>query len=290
MRAEKVADPHEFLDWASDVLADEARHNLILGIVNTVIRSPEIYPDCRLYLVVDGGRAVAAAAMTVPHKLIVADVAVAGAEAPLAAMVAAEMDVPGAVGNRPTISRFVAEWESISGRRAALEMEQGVFALRPGESVRAPPGLPRAAGPSDGAIIGRWLAEFAAEALPAEPLDEERMHQAIARRLSGEGPGAYWVWERAGEPMSLSGHGNPTGSGIRIGPVYTPKRLRCCGYASALVAAESRWLLENGYEFCFLYTDLSNPTSNAMYERIGYRQIATAAMFGFEPGTGSVIR
>jgi GNAT superfamily N-acetyltransferase len=116
-------------------------------------------------------------------------------------------------------------------------MEQGVFALRQVESVRAPPGSPRAAGPSDGAIIGRWLADFAAEALPDEPRDEERMHQALARRLSGEGPGAYWVWEWAGEPMSLSGHGNPTGSGIRIGPVYTPKRLRGRGYASALVAA-----------------------------------------------------
>jgi predicted GNAT family acetyltransferase len=40
-------------------------------------------------------------------------------------------------------------------------------------------------------------------------------------------------------------------------------------------------LLEQGYRSCFLYTDLSNPTSNAIYERIGYRRVAESTEYRF---------
>ena len=58
--------------------------------------------------------------------------------------------------------------------------------------------------------------------------------------------------------------------------MYTPPELRGRGYATALTAELSQRLLdgrlfEGGRRFCFLYTDLANPTSNAIYERIGYR-------------------
>ena len=85
-----------------------------------------------------------------------------------------------------------------------------------------------------------------------------------------------------GEVVSICGYGSPTPNGVRIGPVYTPPELRGHGYATALTAELSQRLLdgrlyEGGRRFCFLYTDLANPTSNAIYERIGYRRIAEAA-------------
>lgn len=281
MRAEAVADPEDFLERAAVVLADEARHNLIRGIVRTLVRSPETYPNSRLYLVTDGSETLAAAAVTLPNRLIVADALVDEAVAPLAAFVAAETDLPGAVGNRPTIDRFIREWQSITGREAILEMTQGVFQVRNVKPIPSPPGSPRVATASDRDLVELWIADFSAEALPNEPRDEERLRKAIAHTLDGEGPGAFWIWENDGEAVSLSGHGNPTGNGIRIGPVYTPVARRGNGYASALVAAESQWLLDGGYRFCFLYADLGNPTSNAIYERIGYRQVAEAASYGF---------
>ena len=87
----------------------------------------------------------------------------------------------------------------------------------------------------------------------------------------------YRIWED-GEPVSFTGFGGPTASGIRIGPVYTPQHLRRRGYATALVAEVSRDLLARGHRFCFLYTDLANPTSNAIYQGIGYRLVCTSAM------------
>ena len=45
------------------------------------------------------------------------------------------------------------------------------------------------------------------------------------------------------------------------------------GYASNCVAALTQKMLDQGRKFCFLYTDLSNPTSNKIYQQIGYRPV-----------------
>jgi uncharacterized protein len=69
---------------------------------------------------------------------------------------------------------------------------------------------------------------------------------------------------------------------VRIGPVYTPPELRGRGYATSLAAEVSRRRLAAGRRFCFLYTDLANPTSNAIYERIGYRRVCESAEILFD--------
>ena len=77
------------------------------------------------------------------------------------------------------------------------------------------------------------------------------------------------------------GFGGPTPNGIRIGPVYTPPELRGRGYASALTAQVSQLQLDRGRRFCFLYTDLANPTSNAIYMRIGYERVCDSRELAF---------
>jgi len=62
--------------------------------------------------------------------------------------------------------------------------------------------------------------------------------------------------------------------GISVGLVYTPIDRRGQGYASACVAELSQKMLDQGKAYCTLYTDLSNPVSNAIYQRIGYRPFA----------------
>jgi uncharacterized protein len=89
------------------------------------------------------------------------------------------------------------------------------------------------------------------------------------------------LWDD-GEAVSVAGFGGETPNGIRIGPVYTPPELRGRGYATALVAELSAQLLAEGRRFCFLYTDLANPTSNAIYERIGYVRVCESAEIAFE--------
>ena len=90
------------------------------------------------------------------------------------------------------------------------------------------------------------------------------------------------IWEHDG-PVSLAGYAGPTPNGIRVGPVYTPPHLRGHGYASALTAALTGRLLDEGRRYCFLFTDLANPTSNSIYQRIGYRRVGDVSRWAFDP-------
>ena len=83
-------------------------------------------------------------------------------------------------------------------------------------------------------------------------------------------------------PTCFAGFGGRTPNGIRIGPVYTPPEQRRRGYGSALTAALTQQLLDGGRRFCFLFTDLANPTSNSIYQRIGYRPVTDVDLWAFD--------
>ena len=63
--------------------------------------------------------------------------------------------------------------------------------------------------------------------------------------------------------------------------MYTPPEQRGHGYASAATAALSQLLLERGRRFCFLFTDLANPTSNHIYQTIGYQPVCDVDIYHF---------
>jgi predicted GNAT family acetyltransferase len=73
-----------------------------------------------------------------------------------------------------------------------------------------------------------------------------------------------------------------TQNSSRIGPVYTPPEYRKKGYASACVATLSQQLLNQGYQACYLYTDLANPTSNHIYKTIGYQPVCDWNIYQFK--------
>ena len=164
-------------------------------------------------------------------------------------------------------------------------MRQGIYAL---EHVQPPSGVPgsaRVATADDRELALRWWLAFGEEVLHEGGPGRDRAEATLDHRLSSPSAGIL-LWEDAGEPVSIAGWGGPTPNGIRIGPVYTPPDLRGHGYATALSAELSQRLLDGrlfdgGRRFCFLYTDLANPTSNAIYERIGYRRVAESAEIVF---------
>ncbi len=85
------------------------------------------------------------------------------------------------------------------------------------------------------------------------------------------------------DPVALAGCGSPTPMGIRVAPVYTPPAQRGRGCVSSLVAALTASLLASGWCFRFLFTDLANPASDRIYERIGYRPVSEVDEIRFGP-------
>jgi hypothetical protein len=124
-----------------------------------------------------------------------------------------------------------------------------------------------------------WSHAFERESLPADA-PRGRIEANVDRRLAST-TSVIALWEDE-KPVSLAGFGGRTPHGVRIGPVYTPPGLRRRGYASALVAHLSQYLLDGESDFCFLYTDLANPTSNRIYQNVGYEFVAESADYAFD--------
>ena len=123
----------------------------------------------------------------------------------------------------------------------------------------------------------QWAGEFGDEVKPDAPTSlVEPARQALAG-------GRAHLWED-GQPVSMAICAGRTPNGQRIALVYTPPEDRGRGYAAACVAALSQSLLDGGARFCFLTADLANPTSNRLYERVGYRHVGDYEDFRFSRG------
>jgi uncharacterized protein len=277
MDVRRVDDPAAFFEAASPLLlADEARHNLMLGIAGTLRDHPSRYPEYGLWLAEEGSATVGAALRTPPHNLVLAR---PREDSVLEALAAAIDDkLPGVFGALPEAERFAAAWAAKTGAAPRKTRAEGVFALERVRPVRAVTGRMREADATDRPLLIDWFTAFAEEAL-GEDAPAESPDLVIDHRLTAAAAGVV-LWDDD-RPVSLASFGNPTPNGIRIGPVYTPPEHRRRGYASALVAELSERLLAER-RFCFLFTDLANPTANRIYEQIGYRRVCDAAQIAFE--------
>jgi len=130
-----------------------------------------------------------------------------------------------------------------------------------------PGGHVRVATPADMAMLAPWGDRFIAESGSDNPSTGEQMLRAYLDL------GRAYVWEDP-EPRCLVGWSRSTPTGASVSIVYTPSHYRGRGYATALVAEVSAMLLARGKRFCVLFTNVENPTANAIYARIGYRVIA----------------
>lgn len=278
MQVRAIEDPAAFLDAAGPLLLeDEARHNLVLGLAGTLRDRPSLYDEHHLWVVEHESEILGAALRTPPFKLVLARPRRPEALEALASAI--DQELPGVVGATPEVEQFAAAWSAKTGADPQRRMSQGVFALERVEPVPAVEGRLRHADETDRPRLAEWLHAFGVEALREQELDDVRISSIIDHRLTSEDAG-FVLWEHDGA-VSLAGFGGPTPNGIRIGPVYTPPELRGHGYASALVAELSSNLLAGGRRFCFLYTNLANPTSNKIYERIGYMRVCESAEIEF---------
>jgi len=258
----------EFLATTAEFLeAREAEHNLILGICSALRRGAYTTPTY-LAAVAENGRVVGAAVRTPPWQLVLSEIDDTGAIGCLVADLSAET-LPGWLGPVDAAREFANEWRAATGQEARLGLAERIFRLT---SVRAPKGVHGGMTPAtvaDRDLLVDWTTAFVDEALDGEkpePVDVIVDRGLAAGRIT-------YLWLDEDRPVSMAGAGGLTPHGIRIGPVYTPRQHRRRGYASALVAAASQAQLDAGKAFCFLFTDLANPTSNHIYQEIGYEPV-----------------
>ncbi|MEW6047344.1 MAG: GNAT family N-acetyltransferase [Bacillota bacterium] len=280
IKLERFDAPAEFYRRAAGFLLNhEADHNLMLGIANGLIEHPErVQGQPYLAIVLDGGTVVAAAVMTPPRNLVLSRVSAADGLWLIAEDVYREYRrLPGVLGPSPVSLTFADRWQRRSGQPFQKARALRIYQLDQVRPASRAPGDLRRATEADRDLLIRWMAAFGAEALgQADAGEAEQRVDALLQ----PGHRGLFLWYD-GRPVSMAGYSGPTGNGIRVSAVYTPPEYRRRGYASACVSALSQFLLDTGYKYCFLFTDLSNPTSNHIYQEMGYRPVCDVDEYRF---------
>ncbi len=155
-------------------------------------------------------------------------------------------------------------------------MTQGIYRCREVIMPKVPKGVVfRKAELSDLETISKWAEEFHQEAVPHDPPISGIEFAKI--KIDGD---QIYVLENAGRLVSMAAWSRDIESSCSVNFVYTPKNLRKLGYASIVTAKLSQHFLEKGRSETNLYTDMTNPTSNKIYQNIGYEFVCNSVHLG----------
>jgi hypothetical protein len=160
------------------LLRAPARHNLFLGILDTLQRRPTIYPVFHLWVVQDDGEVVGAALQTPPHNIAIAQPGAPGAVGALvAAIVEARVRPPGVVGGVEEARAFADAWCARFGGEHITINRQGVYELTAIRAAGAAEGAARLATEEDLPLLLAWHADFVSEAVPDHVGDADAMRR-----------------------------------------------------------------------------------------------------------------
>jgi hypothetical protein len=181
--------------------------------------------------------------------------------------------LPGVSGLDTAPQEFAAEWSRLGGPQSTTAMRLGLYAAG---KVIMPAGIPgrlRQATRDEAPLLRGWASEFFAESGSTSSGRDE-----IGPRIDS---GLLAVWEVDGSVVSMAATTVAQGGVSRVNFVYTPPENRRRGYASACVATLTARELATPGRTCMLFTDLENPTSNGIYQAVGYRRIGDAVQLEF---------
>lgn len=262
------------------LLEDEAANNLMLGISLLLKNSPadgKSQPYWAAFEDTDG--IILAAMMTPPHQLLVYSNRERVGEA--AILLAQDLHlngwaVPGVLGATKISQEVASAWQKVTGQGYREGLRQRIYDLREVKHPQSSPGHLRLATEDDRKLLTQWIYAFEKEALGRDNLINA--HQAAKKKILEQ---ELYLWVDK-EPVCMAGKSRRTPNGITINFVYTPPEQRGRGYASNCVASLSQLQLDSGKLFCALFTDLSNPTSNSIYQKIGYKPITDYNQYLFD--------
>jgi RimJ/RimL family protein N-acetyltransferase len=269
-------DPGAFLDAAGDfLLADPVRHTIQLSVIET-LRARGTYFGGRVPLFgwwrPAGAGVTAVVLHTPPYPVLLTELP-SGAAGPLAAELAARGAAPAGVNAlEGDAHEFATAWRACTGGAARVHERSRLYRLVELTPPSPwPQGTAQIAGSADRDLLVSWFAAFTAEVggIGAAGVVDDRI-----------GYGGLTLWQNDGVPVAMAGITRRAADMIRVAPVYTPPEHRRHGYAAAVTATVSRAALEAAAHVV-LFTNPANPTSNALYLRLGYQPVEDRVVLRF---------
>ena len=270
------SDPDAFLSAAAPMSArGEASASFFAGSAYSLKRAPPP-PGDRIYLATfRKGDELGAAMQRDDGPVLIGESDHTAATAFAADLARDWPQLQGVTGSAAGCEAFARTWRELTGRVHVLRVRTRQHTLTSVNRVPAAPGRARVAAEDDVLwLIDRQIAFIAEVGIPDPP---ERMRGFMPQRVAR---GDFWIWEDDGR-AAYAGFNDAAPDFARIAPVYTLPERRGRGYATTLVAEIAHELLARGKRKLFLTTDVANPTSNAIYARIGFRAETDDCGFDF---------
>jgi hypothetical protein len=277
MKLSQYDDPAQFLEHGKQFLeAREAENNLILGISSWLAAHPERIEHRPYFAIVEEDERIEAAAMmTPPYKLVLTRADTRTLARIIDDLLKRRIVLPGVNGPGETSLAFARRWAEKNTCKYSLHRSLRIYQLSRVIPPRPVGGQMRLALAPETDVLVQWALNFGNDI--GEPQSPKQAAETVELLIKDE---RLFVWYDEGL-RSMAAWSGPTAHGIRVNLVYAPPEFRGRGYASACVAAVSQAMLNSGRRFCYLFTDLSNPISNHVYQRIGYVPVRDFAEYKF---------
>jgi GNAT superfamily N-acetyltransferase len=244
----------------------------------TVLRSGALPDDSLLLTVWNNSDLVGAALQTPPYPLACNAIPANSADVVTAELASVRPELNGARGARNATFAFADAWHAVTGRTASVSVDERLYrlgTLRPPQGVV---GAPRLTHDDDRRVLIDWVELFYAETFGYQRGKDAGMRFVDAAADKGD---RFILWAVDAVPVSMATLRAPAAGVSRIGPVFTPSDRRSHGYGSAVTAAAAQLALDTGVTDVVLFADLANPTSNAIYRRIGFEPVADSVRIDF---------
>jgi uncharacterized protein len=280
MELKRFSNAGDFLNRVEGYLRkSEIENNIMLGVCTNLKIKKELDKNNYFAAVEEAGEIKFAAMMTPPNNLTLYTKEKEFAEAIRLiadSLIEEGWTVSGIVTSNELSQAFADLWVVKTGCKIRKGMNMRIYELREVNPPKYNKGRLRLASTEDLPLVQQWTLEMSAQI--GEHQTREHCFELAEKKVKDE---YVYLWEDEGKVVSMAAKARPTETGVVVNLVYTPKELRNKGYASSCVAALSQLLLDAGHIYCSLFTDLSNPISNSIYMKMGYKPVCDMDEYKF---------
>ena len=287
MTYRRYFDVHEFYDAVYGLLREDEAQNLIpLGNLLIGVKGEDKFAwrdpaNWYMATVSDGDEVQLVAIMTPPHNIALYAKGNSIDDAAIMCLInnSADMPLPGVIARRELSLAFAQLYCAQHGLKQETAMEQRIFELTEVNPAIEQFGTLRPVNEGDMHFFPFWAeAMFSADVFGKTAMNIPQDYASYQHRMASLN---VHVLEVDGQPVSMAGSTRSMETVCGVGLVFTPPYFGRRGYATSCVAQLSQLILDKGFKKCVLYTDLANPTSNSIYQKIGYRPICDSVMLKF---------
>lgn len=263
------------------LIRKEAHHNLPLGILRQLAKeelSNSISRDIFMIVGQDDHNEVKVVAVKTEARNLIICGHLSALEKTAQWIYNNEIIIPGVIGCTDTARKFADEWSKHTGCRVEETLKQNIYRLENLQDYRRNRGRLSYATEDDIALVMSWTEEFEKEALGL--VEHPNLEDTVLKEIRNN---QVFLWrDDHCTPVSMAKRARELKNGVVVNFVYTPEEYQRMGYATTCVGALSERLLNEGFKFCSLNTDVENPTSNSIYMKIGYEPVGDAIEYHFQ--------